>query len=75
MSEHYSITKGDKTLSNSYNEEAYNLFCDGTIYIVNAYLSTVPILVSGLNATNKTPMFEMPLIYVFGVLGFGVGAP
>ena len=33
-------------------------------------------LVSGLDATGKTPMYEMPLIYVFGIwgLGFGVGA-
>ena len=29
-------------------------------------------VVSGLNATDKTPMYEMPLIYVFGVWGFGV---
>ena len=27
--------------------------------------------VSGQNATGKTPMNEMPLIYVFGVLGLG----
>ena len=26
---------------------------------------------SGLNATYKTPMYEMPLIYVFGVFGLG----
>ena len=25
--------------------------------------------VSGLNATDKTPMYEMPLIYVFGGWG------
>ena len=33
-------------------------------------------LVSGLNATDKTPTFEMPLTFVFEVLGvwhFGVG--
>ena len=30
-------------------------------------------MVSGLNATDKTAMYEMPLIYVFGdwVLGLG----
>ena len=28
-------------------------------------------LVSGLNATDKAPIYEMPLIYVFGVLGLG----
>ena len=30
------------------------------------------IKVSGLNATDKTSMYEMPLIYVFGVLGLGL---
>ena len=30
--------------------------------------------ISGLNAQDKTPMYEMLLIYVFGVWGFGVGA-
>ena len=29
--------------------------------------------VSSLNATDKTPMYEMLLIYVFGGWGFGVG--
>ena len=29
--------------------------------------------VSGHSATDKTPMYEMPLIYVFGGWGFGVG--
>ena len=29
--------------------------------------------VSGLNATDKTPMYEMPLIYVFGVWRLGLG--
>ena len=29
-------------------------------------------MVSGLNATDKVPMYEMPLIYVFGVWGVGV---
>ena len=29
--------------------------------------------VSCLNATDKTPMYEMPLIYVFGCWGFRVG--
>ena len=28
-------------------------------------------LVSGLDATGKTPMYEMPLIYVFGIWGLG----
>ena len=28
--------------------------------------------VSGLNATDKTPMYEMPLVYGFGGRGFGV---
>ena len=28
-------------------------------------------LVSGLNAADKAPIYEMPLIYVFGVLGLG----
>ena len=28
------------------------------------------ISISGLNATDKTPMYEMPLIYVFG--GWGI---
>ena len=27
--------------------------------------------VSGLNATDKTPMYEMPLNYVYGILGLG----
>ena len=27
-------------------------------------------MVSGLNATEKVPMYEMPLTYVFGGLGF-----
>ena len=27
--------------------------------------------VSGLNATDSTPMYEMPMFYVFGVLGLG----
>ena len=30
-------------------------------------------VVSGHNATDKTPMYEMPLIFVFGVWGFEVG--
>ena len=30
-------------------------------------------LVSGHNATDKTPMYEMPLIFVFGGSGFEVG--
>ena len=30
-------------------------------------------LVSGLNAADNAPIYEMPLIYVFGVRGFGVG--
>ena len=25
---------------------------------------------SGLNATDKTPMYKMPIFYAFGVLGF-----
>ena len=29
-------------------------------------------LVSGLNATDKTPTFEMPLTFVFEVWGFGI---
>ena len=29
--------------------------------------------ISSLNATDKTPVYEMLLIYVFGGLGFGVG--
>ena len=33
-----------------------------------------PERVFGLNATDKTPMYGMPLIYVFGGWGFGVGA-
>ena len=28
-------------------------------------------MVSGLNAMDKTPMYKMPLIYVFGVWGLG----
>ena len=28
-------------------------------------------MVSGHNATDKTPMYEIPLIFVFGVLGLG----
>ena len=30
-------------------------------------------MVSGLNATDKTAMYEMPLIYVFGVWVLGLG--
>ena len=30
-------------------------------------------MVSGQNATDKTPMYDMPLIFMFGVWGFGVG--
>ena len=30
-------------------------------------------MVSGQNATDKTLVYEMPLIYVFGVRGFGLG--
>ena len=30
-------------------------------------------MVSGHYGTDKTPMYEMPLIFVFGVWGFGVG--
>ena len=30
-------------------------------------------MVSGLNATEKTPIYEMPLTFVFGGWGFGVG--
>ena len=29
--------------------------------------------VSGHSATDKTPMYEMPRIFVFGGWGFGVG--
>ena len=29
-------------------------------------------MVSGLNATDKTPMYEMPLIFVFRAFGVGV---
>ena len=29
-------------------------------------------MVSMLNATDKTPMYEMPLIFVFGVWGLGL---
>ena len=30
-------------------------------------------MVSGQNATDKTPMYDMPLIFMFGVWGFGDG--
>ena len=29
--------------------------------------------VSGLNTTDKVSMYEMPLIYMFGGLGLGLG--
>ena len=34
--------------------------------------SRVTRTVSGLYATDKTPMYVMPVIYAFGILGFGV---
>ena len=30
---------------------------------------SVVMTISGLNSTDKTPMYEMPLIYVIGVMG------
>mgnify|MGYP001793156869 CR=1 FL=1 len=39
---------------------------------VSIYVPPSPV-VSGHNATDKTPMYEMLLIFVFGVLGFEVG--
>ena len=43
------------------------IFCDSEKSWVTKYW------VSSLNATDKKPMHEMPLIFVFGGWGFGVG--
>ena len=40
---------------------------------VTVMIRTVQEGINGLNATDKTPMYEMPQIYVFGVLGLGLG--
>ena len=38
---------------------------------LTGHINFLKVLASGHNATDKTPMYEMPLIYVFGVGGLG----